>query len=127
MSSRVVRLASTAGAAALILVTACNGTPAGPGQSQGGGGVNNPTPTNSVSVIDNSYNPTNIIVDARNMVTWNWMGGNQHNVTFDDASIGNSGTQTTGTFAAMFPTAGTFTYFCTVHGQAVMSGSVVVQ
>ncbi len=127
MSPRVVRLASTAGAAALILLTTCNGNPAGPGQNQGGGGVNNPTPTTQVSLIDNSFNPANIMVSAGATVTWTWMGGNQHNVTFDDASIGNSGTMTAGTFNATFPNAGTFTYLCTIHGRGVMSGSVLAQ
>jgi plastocyanin len=58
-------------------------------------------------------------------VTWTWQGLNQHNVTFDNAAIGNSSTKSSGAFTRMFDSAGEFTYYCTVHGRG-MSGKVTV-
>ena len=87
---------------------------------------NGPPDTNQVSVIDNSFNPSANRIDAGQTVTWTWNGGNPHNVTFDDGSLTNSQTQTQGTFEQTFDAEGEFSYYCTVHGRAVMSGRVVV-
>jgi plastocyanin len=38
----------------------------------------------------------------------------------------SSPVQSAGRFSRAFPTAGSYTYFCSVHGRAVMSGIVVV-
>jgi plastocyanin len=85
-----------------------------------------PTPTTAVSVRDNSFQPSNNSVTAGETVTWTWAGNNLHSVTFDDMTVGNSTTKSTGVFNRTFPTAGEFTYFCSVHGGAVMSGKVTV-
>lgn len=89
-----------------------------------------PTPeavaTAEVRVVDNSFAPAANRVDIDESVTWTWSGSNPHNVTFDGQSIGNSDTQTAGTFSKSFATSGEYTYYCTVHGRSVMSGSVVV-
>ncbi len=85
-----------------------------------------PTATASISVVDNSFNPGANAVDVGQTVTWTWAGSAPHNVTFDDSSVGNSSTQTDGSFQRTFDAAGAFTYYCAVHGRAVMSGSVVV-
>ena len=79
-----------------------------------------------VSVVDNRFNPSANIVQPGDTVTWTWGGDNLHNVTFDDAMIGNSTTQTSGTFTKAFAAVGEFTYYCAVHGKSVMSGRVVV-
>lgn len=104
---------------------------AGCGDEATNPGGNNPPPgpvqTTSVDVIDNAFDPDDIQVAAGATVTWTWTGSNPHTVTFDDASIGNSATKTDGSFQKGFDSAGTFTYFCQVHGRAVMSGEVVVQ
>ena len=106
---------------AAVLSIACGGgDPAGP--SNGGG----PVRTTSVGVQDNRFSPSSNAVDPGATVTWSWGGSNPHNVTFDDASIADSPTQTDGNFQQTFPDDGEFTYFCTVHGRAVMSGRVVV-
>jgi len=61
-------------------------------------------------------------------ITWTWTGQNQHSVTFDSTAITSSPVQGNGgTHAVTFNDAGTFTYFCTVHGKSVMSGTVIVQ
>ncbi len=79
-----------------------------------------------MNVADNSFNPTSLPVSVGTTVQWTWVGGNSHNVTFDDG-VGNSSTQTSGTHMRQFTAAGTFTYICTIHGRAVMSGEIVVQ
>lgn len=89
-------------------------------------GPTGPTVTTSVNVVDNDFDPGGNAVSVGQTVTWTWQGNNQHNVTFDDAGIGNSATKNSGTFNATFDTAGDFTYFCTVHGRAIMSGRVTV-
>ncbi len=105
------------------LVPAC-----GDSTTQPDPGPSGPTVTTAVNVIDNSFSPTSNAVTTGQTVTWTWNGSNSnsHNVTFDDPSIGNSATKTSGSFARTFDAVGDFTYFCTVHGRAVMSGTVKV-
>jgi plastocyanin len=78
----------------------------------------------TVSVDDNVFVPAAVTIDVGGTVTWNWTGSNPHTVTADDGSF-ESAQQTTGSFTHTFDTAGTFGYFCEVHGQA-MSGTVTV-
>lgn len=97
----------------------------------GGGGSDAPTaPTgggaNGVTVGNNFFSPASLSVATGATVTWTWaMGDAQHTVTFDDNAPG-SNPQSSGTFQRTFPTAGTYTYFCSIHGKNVMSGSVTV-
>ena len=86
-----------------------------------------PTGTSQVTVVDNSFNPAANQIDPGQTVTWTWNGTNPHNVTFDDMTLSSSDTQTSGTFAQTFDVDGEYTYYCTVHGRAVMSGQVVVE
>ena len=83
--------------------------------------------TTQVSVVDNAFNPPSNTIMAGQTVTWTWNGNAAHNVTFDDASIGNSSTQSSGTFQKTFTQPGDYTYYCTIHGRSVMSGKVTVQ
>lgn len=92
-----------------------------------GSGPSGPTVTTAVNVIDNSFSPTSNTVSTGQTVTWTWNATNPHNVTFDDPSIGNSATKTSGSFLKQFAQAGDFTYYCTVHGRALMSGTVKVE
>ena len=83
----------------------------------------------AVSVQDDSFNPFNASLGAGGKVTWTWTGANPHNVTWVAGGFTNSGTQTSGTHEVTFPGAGTFSYYCTVHGTptAGMRGTVTVQ
>ena len=103
-----------------ILVAACSGSDTPTGQY--GGTV----PTGSVSVVDNAFIPAAATIQVGQTVTWTWNGSGLHDVTFDDAAIGNSATQTSGSFQKTFPSAGEYTYYCTVHSRAIMSGRVTV-
>jgi plastocyanin len=107
--------------------TGSTGSTGGTGGTGGGGGGGGST-SNQVTVQDNSYSPAATTVSTGTTVTWTWANGNysDHNVTFDNTSLGASPTQLTGTYQKQFPTAGEFTYYCTVHGRG-MSGTVTVQ
>ena len=102
-----------------LAALACSDSTAPPDDDDGGVDAD-------VSVQDNRFVPPEASAAVGESVTWRWDGVNPHNVTFDDPAVGNSATQTSGTFSRTFAEAGEFTYFCTVHGRSVMSGSVVV-
>jgi len=76
----------------------------------------------TVVLKDISFKPKSVTVEAGGTVEWKWEDGSiPHNVTFADF---NSGTQTSGTFSHVFPTAGTYTFSCTIH--PTMKGTVTV-
>jgi plastocyanin len=96
----------------------------------GGGGIPDSAgalDTASVFIFDNGYNPTSVLVAPGGTVTWVWTGNNAHGVSFDDGTIAPSTVQTVGTFSVRFPRVGTFSFFCTVHGRTVESGTVTVK
>jgi plastocyanin len=101
------------------------------GGTGGGGGAGADSAgaldTASVLIFDNGYNPTSVVVAPGGTVTWVWTGNNAHGVTFDDGTISPSTVQTVGTFTVRFPRTGTFSFFCTVHGRTVESGTVTVK
>lgn len=87
-------------------------------------------PEDGVNVRDDSFDPGNLSVAAGTTVTWNWVGGNQHNVTWVAAGgPAPSTTQTSGSYTRAFSAAGTYQYYCTVHGSPTsgMRGVVTVQ
>jgi plastocyanin len=81
-----------------------------------------------VSVKDDVFDPASRTVSVGATVSWQWSGTHQHNVTWVVAST-NSATQTTGTFMRTFATAGSYVYYCTIHGTPTtgMQGTIVVQ
>jgi plastocyanin len=96
----------------------------------GGGGIPDSAgalDTASVFIFDNGYNPTSVLVAPGGTVTWVWTGNNAHGVSFDDGTIAPSTVQTVGTYSVRFPRVGTFSFFCTVHGRTVESGTVTVK
>lgn len=94
-----------------------------------------PATTNEILITNDAFTPTNITVPVNTTVTWTWntcgpdgygySSCESHNVLFDDGAT--SGSKSSGTFARTFAAAGTFNYHCSIHGAAVMSGTVVVQ
>jgi len=114
--------------AVVVLANACGGkSPTNPGNTGGNNnGGNNGSTSNAISVVDNSFDPSSTTLAAGATVTWTWNGSLNHNVTFDNTSIGNSPTQSTGTFSKTFSSPGTFNYHCTVHGTG-MSGQIKIQ
>ena len=85
-----------------------------------------PTGTASVAATaSNQFTPATVTVTRNGSVTWSFAA--QHNVTFDtQGAPAGIPTRDTGTASITFPTAGSFAYHCTIHGQG-MSGTVLVQ
>jgi plastocyanin len=100
------------------VLTGCGGYTAPSSPTNGG--------SNTVTVGNNYFSPTSLSVPVNTVVTWSWIQGSaEHNIVFDDNAPG-SGPQSTGTFQRTFGAAGTYTYYCSIHGRSVMSGAVVV-
>ncbi|MFA5892044.1 MAG: plastocyanin/azurin family copper-binding protein [Actinomycetota bacterium] len=80
----------------------------------------------TVAVKDNVFEPAELTVAVGTMVMWKWEGSLPHTVTADD-KLFDSGdaAQTTGTFMYTFDKAGTYPYYCVVHGK-VMAGKIIV-
>ncbi|HET6576764.1 MAG TPA: plastocyanin/azurin family copper-binding protein [Gemmatimonadales bacterium] len=104
----------------LLAAVGCGGGDSGtPSSPSGGDGA-------SVTVGNNFFSPVDISVPAGSTVTWTWAAGDTtHNVTFDDGSA-TSPTQTSGNFQRTFTAPGTFAYHCSIHGAALMHGTVTV-
>jgi plastocyanin len=100
----------------IALVAACS-------DATGGGTGGHST---TITVSNNSFNPTPDTVPA-GQVTFSWSNAsNSHNVTWltGPTTPANSSTMTTGTFPVTL-VQGTYTYHCTVHSN--MHGTIVVQ
>lgn len=71
--------------------------------------------TSNVSVGNNFFDPATATVQVGDTAHWSW-AGNAHSVTLDDGSfdsgVHNAGFSTERTFS----TAGSFRYYCSVHG-----------
>ncbi len=89
-----------------------------------GGAVAHAAASTTVSMGDNFYSPASISIAAGDTVTWSNNGQAPHSATADngsfDTGVFNSGQSRSETFNS----AGTFTYFCTIH--ANMRGTVRV-
>lgn len=121
--SLVRRGAQWMGLVLFVTVAGCGGDSPTGGDGDDGGDIV-PVVTTSVNIVDAAFTPPNIQVTGGQAVTWTWVGSLSHNVTFTNASIGNSLTQTGGSYVASMPTSpGVYPYNCTVHG---FSGTVTV-
>jgi plastocyanin len=109
-------------AAGALAALGCSGSDNPSGPTNGGNGSNTVTVGTAAGGL--GFNPADITIPVNGTVTWNWnSGGVVHNVTFQDGST--SGDKASGSYQKSFPTAGTFSYLCTIHGP-VMSGTVTV-
>ena len=134
MRSSVITLAS--GAAGVLLLAACGGStsPYGGGGGGGGGGGCTPTAT-KVCMAAATFNPTNLTITAGTPVTWQNGTAITHTVTSSASSteaFSSGSVAGGGTFNHTFPTAGTYNYFCTIHGAdgtppIGMHGTITVQ
>ncbi|HXH22653.1 MAG TPA: cupredoxin domain-containing protein [Dehalococcoidia bacterium] len=85
---------------------------------------------NSITIADFSYSPARITVRAGQPVQLTVTNGGQFPHTFTVDNLVDSGSLAAGqtrnvTFTP--PAAGQFTFYCTIHGQARMSGQLTVQ
>lgn len=92
----------------------------------------NPSDTNLIRIRDNSFDPPVLSVAVGRIVAWRHEGNNPHTVTSgtptqDPGSLFDSGNLNNGNgFTFTFNQAGTYQYFCRIHG-TMMSGTIQVQ
>jgi plastocyanin len=88
-------------------------------------GTLSPTASVTASGSGATFNPDSVRIAVSGTVTWSFPGPETHNVTFATAPPGgNIPNRNSGSEDRTFPTAGTFTYQCTLHSG--MNGKVVV-
>ncbi|MFL5462134.1 MAG: plastocyanin/azurin family copper-binding protein [Gemmatimonadales bacterium] len=133
ISSSVWHLGTQAGAqSAQAVVARADGSPvkfAATAAAPGGG----PAPVGIQLISDGTdrFEPANVTIPVGTTVTWTWVSG-FHNVTPTGApEFTGSGQPVSAphTFSQTFNSAGTYLYFCVVHGSptAGMRGTIVVQ
>jgi plastocyanin len=118
------------------LITAGCGGDSSPSDSTNGGSGNGNgndngglVATTLVDVRDPFFDPDGIQVVPGAVVTFTWQGNDDHNVTWVDAGLTSSPTQSQGTHEVTMPqTQGEYGYYCTIHGTPTsgMHGRVVV-
>ena len=104
------------------------------GGSDNGGAIQTPPPSSSAAngaTIDANaslkFAPPTLTVKAGTTVTWKVVGAIPHSVKASSGGTFDSGTLQEGqTFSQTFSTPGTIHYFCTIHGAAIMSGTITV-
>ena len=86
----------------------------------GGGGGNACTPTaTQVCMMNTAFNPSNLTITHGTMVTWKNGDAINHTVT---SAMGSADTYNSGfiggggTFSHTYATAGSYYYYCTIHG-----------
>ena len=117
--------------------TAVRGSVPTPTPVMGGGPTPTPVPAaHAVAVgmggnqfVDSVSGSNVTTIHAGQMVTWNWVGST-HSTTSGNCCTPDgkwdSGLMSSGSFSQMFPSTGSFPYFCTIHGTMGMTGMVVV-
>jgi len=117
-------------AALLILITGCSGSKNSTGYNNPVGSPGGSPGANEVWMQNTSFNPSTKTVSVGTTITWTNKDGFNHTVTsgtpgspngtFDSGNMGGGAT-----FTHTFSTAGTFAYYCRIHG-AMMTGTITV-
>ena len=105
------------------------------GGGPAGGGDPNPPPgcvgvQATITVVGMSFSPAVVTITTGQPVCWTWTNAPyQHTVTADDGSFNTGAPNSSGNFQHTFTTAGTFGFYCQVHGSLTggMRGMVIVQ
>jgi plastocyanin len=123
-----MKLTTVLAVAALGVVAACSGSSSYTTSTNYGGGGGNSTL--SPVMQGTAFSPALDSVAAGSTVTWTNHDGFAHTVTYasgpdstyDSGDIGSSGT-----FRHVFKTAGTYVYYCKIHGTPTsgMRGTIV--
>jgi plastocyanin len=103
--------------------------------SDNGGAIQTPPPSSTSTATagkvsataDIKFVPASITVKVGEPVVWTVVGAVAHDVKASSGATFTSGTLNEGqTFTQTFNTPGTIHYFCTIHGAALMSGTITV-
>jgi plastocyanin len=137
ISTSMWHLGSAAGAqsAQAIVVGGADGSPvrftATAATSGGGGGGGGPYGVQLLSDGRDHFEPASLTVPVGATVTWTWVSGFHSMTPTGTPSFTGPGgpVSAPNTFSYTFTTAGTYQYYCVVHGTptAGMRGSIVVQ
>lgn len=83
----------------------------------------------SITIRTKAFEPSDVTVKANQTVTWTNASESKHTVTAKEGQVVNFRSETLQrdtTFVQTFSQPGTYSYFCSVHGVDVMSGTVTV-
>jgi plastocyanin len=86
--------------------------------------------TGANAVFEDADGDENTAIRAGDTVTWTFADAAPHTVTSDTGAFDSGQPQTGGTYQFTFNSAGTYDYYCVVHGAAGglgMSGTITVQ
>ncbi|MDH3497977.1 MAG: plastocyanin/azurin family copper-binding protein [Gemmatimonadota bacterium] len=84
----------------------------------------------NIGVSGLTFSPSDVTIATGGTVTWSWNTGVAHDVTWDAGTPAASATNTNVTYQQTFANAGSFAYYCSIHGGpggVGMSGTVTVQ
>jgi plastocyanin len=118
---------------AVVAVLAATGVACS--SSDNGGAIQTPPPSSTSTATagkvsataDIKFVPASITVKVGEPVVWTVVGAVAHDVKASSGATFTSGTLNEGqTFTQTFNTPGTIHYFCTIHGAALMSGTITV-
>jgi plastocyanin len=114
--------------ASAILLAGCGDGPPGTGETPPSSVAVNVGNSFFQSVHNGSMRPAVDTVAAGGAVTWTWIEGGNHGVRFDHTALPDSPEmiESGSVFQVTFPSAGTYSYDCPIHG-SVMAGTIVVE
>jgi plastocyanin len=78
----------------------------------------------SVRVGDDFFRAKTVRITKGSTVTWRWVGSDSHNVVFRGFK---SKLQNKGSYRHRFAKAGTYRYFCSLHKDLGMKGTIIVR
>ncbi|TDI55582.1 MAG: hypothetical protein E2O96_04945 [Acidobacteria bacterium] len=84
-----------------------------------------PPTTHFVSMGDNFFAPAPVTISVGDTIRWTNGGDDRHTTTSYDGLWDSLNLKTGASYSQTFPVAGTFQYFCTIHGG--MQATVIVQ
>jgi len=84
-------------------------------------------PSGATGMGTHAYDPDPLNVTVGSTVIWTNADSIAHTVTANDGSFNSGPIQPGATYSHTFSAAGTFPYYCTIHGQVSMNGTVIVQ
>ena len=79
----------------------------------------------TVSVRDNTFSPKMDSISVGDSVTFTWQGSQLHDLVFQDTTIGNVSSQSTGSVKRGFALPGIYLYRCTIHSSDFNTGSMI--
>jgi plastocyanin len=119
-ATALLALAACSGSTATSAPTAAPAATAAPASS-----VAAPGGGQAVAIKNFSFNPATVTAKVGESITWTNGDDAPHTVTFDDSSVGGSGSLNNGTsFSLAIAKAGTYTYHCKIHQS--MKGTVTI-